>query len=78
MARMKKSFLIVLNVVVAGMVVDAWGQVEAPTFVDVGAASGLLAEGLHHAVAIGDYNGDGWEDLYVGSRSTGNSLYRNN
>ncbi|MDA9993436.1 CRTAC1 family protein [bacterium] len=78
MDRMKKSYLTLLNVAVAAMVGDACGQVEAPTFVDVGAASGLLAEGLHHAVAIGDYNGDGWEDLYVGSRSTGNSLYRNN
>ena len=75
---MKNSCLFVLHVAAIGMIGDTWGQVDAPAFVDVGAASGLLAEGLHHAVAIGDYNGDGWEDLYVGSKFPGNSLYRNN
>ena len=56
------------------MIGDTWSQVAALAFVDVGAASGHLAEGLHHAVGTGDYNGAGWEDLYVGSKFTGNFL----
>ena len=50
----------------------------APTFTDIGAAAGLTAEGQHHAVAIGDYNNDGFEDIYVGSKFAPNALYRNN
>ena len=49
-----------------------------PTFVDMGASAGLTAEGQHHAVAIGDYDNDGWEDIYVGSKFAPNALYRNN
>ena len=51
---------------------------EVPTFVDMGASAGLSAEGQHHAVAIGDYDNDGWEDIYVGSKFAPNALYRNN
>ena len=51
---------------------------EVPTFVDMGASAGLTAEGQHHAVAIGDYDNDGWEDIYVGSKFAPNALYRNN
>ena len=62
----------------AGMVMNSsWGQ-ESPTFVDVGAAAGLDAEGQHHCVAVGDYDGDGDEDIYVGTKFQPNSLYRNN
>ena len=43
----------------------AWSQ-TSPTFVDVGASAGLDAEGQHHCVAVGDYDGDGDEDIYVG------------
>jgi len=56
---------------------SAWGQ-TSPTFVDVGAAAGLDAEGQHHCVAVGDYDGDGDEDIYVGTKFQPNSLYRNN
>ena len=37
----------------------------------------LTAEGQHHAVAIGDYDNDGDEDIYVGSKFAPNALYRN-
>ena len=50
----------------------------APTFTDIGAAAGITSEGQHHAVAIGDYNNDGFEDIYVGSKFAPNALYRNN
>lgn len=60
----------------------AWGSQAlgqgAPTFVNVAVEAGLTAEGQHHAVAIGDYDGDGFEDIYVGSKFAGNLLYRNN
>ena len=36
------------------------------------------AEGQHHCVAVGDYDGDGDEDIYVGTKFQPNSLYRNN
>jgi len=55
----------------------SFGQ-GVPTFVDVGTSAGLLAEGQHHAVAIGDFDNDGWEDIYVGSKFAPNALYRNN
>ena len=55
----------------------AWSQ-TSPTFVDVGASAGLDAEGQHHCVAVGDYDGDGDEDIYVGTKFQPNSLYRNN
>ena len=48
-----------------------------PSFVDIGATAGLNAEGQHHAVAIGDYDNDGDEDIYIGSKFAPNALYRN-
>ena len=50
---------------------------NVPSFVDIGAQAGLTAEGQHHAVAIGDYDNDGDEDIYVGSKFAPNALYRN-
>jgi enediyne biosynthesis protein E4 len=47
------------------------------TFTDVTAAAGLLRTGYHYGVTIGDFNNDGWEDVFI----TGfpkNVLYRNN
>jgi len=50
---------------------------KAPKFVDVTAASGLRAEGYGMAVAAGDYDNDGWTDLYVSNYGPG-QLWRNN
>ncbi len=46
-------------------------------FTDVTAKAGLAGEGFDNGVAIGDYNNDGFKDIFVGGVH-GNHLYRNN
>src|SRR6478672_4509531 len=50
---------------------------EDGTFTDVTEASGLRGEGYGMGVAVGDFNNDGFSDLYVTSVGR-NNLYRNN
>jgi hypothetical protein len=47
------------------------------TFADVTAAAGVRNTGWDLAGAWGDYDGDGWPDLYVANEFGGNALYRN-
>jgi hypothetical protein len=47
------------------------------TFTDVTEESGLAGDGYDMGVAIGDYDNDGWPDIYVAA-VTKNHLYRNN
>ena len=47
------------------------------TFTDVTEKAGLAGEGYDMGVAVGDFNNDGWPDIYVAS-VTKNRLYRNN
>ena len=47
------------------------------TFVDVTEAAGLKSRGWGMGAAVGDYNNDGWADLYL-TRLGPNVLYRNN
>jgi enediyne biosynthesis protein E4 len=47
------------------------------TFSDVTSKSGLMGHGYGMGVAVGDYNNDGYEDLFVAGVH-GNQLYRNN
>jgi len=49
------------------------------TFTDVTAAAGLLEEHPRYGlgVATGDYDNDGWPDIYVANDSTPSYLYRN-
>ncbi len=47
------------------------------TFTDVTAAAGLQGQGYGMGVAVGDFNNDGHEDLFVAGVH-GNTLYRNN
>lgn len=47
------------------------------TFTDVTEKAGLLRSGWASAVCIGDYNNDGWDDLFVTYWGQ-NVLYRNN
>jgi enediyne biosynthesis protein E4 len=46
------------------------------TFSDVTAQAGLTATGWGQGVCVGDYDNDGWEDLYVTAYGK-NSLYHN-
>ena len=47
------------------------------TFTDVTEKAGLAGDGYDMGVAIGDFDNDGWPDIYVAS-VTKNHLYRNN
>jgi hypothetical protein len=47
------------------------------TFTDVSAKSGLRHCGWGFGVAVGDYDNDGWEDVYI-TYLDGGVLYRNN
>lgn len=47
------------------------------SFTDVTHKSGLQGYGYGMGVAVGDYNNDGWPDLYVTNLGS-NALYRNN
>src|SRR5207248_9649213 len=47
------------------------------TFTDVTAQAGLIASGWGQGVCVGDYDNDGWEDLYVTYYGK-NRLYHNN
>ena len=48
------------------------------TFTDVAATAGVQNVGYAKGVIWGDYDGDGWMDLYVSNLSGSNRLYRNN
>lgn len=51
---------------------------ELGGFTNVGPALGLPTAGKERrAIAWGDYNGDGYLDLYIGSNRQGNELFRN-
>jgi len=47
------------------------------TFTDVTATAGLAGAGYGMGVAVGDYDNDGWPDLYA-VNVTGNQLFHNN
>jgi enediyne biosynthesis protein E4 len=47
------------------------------TFTDVTEKAGLLGDGFDMGIAVGDYDNDGWPDIYVAS-VTKNHLYHNN
>lgn len=48
-----------------------------PIFTNVSEDAGVNVMGLHHATAIGDFDGDGLEDIYVGTKFAPNKLFRN-
>jgi hypothetical protein len=53
------------------------GKNPVPRFVDVTAQSGIRATGYGMAVATGDFDNDGWTDLYI-SNFGSNQLWHNN
>ena len=59
-----------------GSAAFSWGQ-DSALFEDISASAGVNFTGVHHSVAIVDYDNDGWEDIYVGSKFQNNLLFRN-
>jgi hypothetical protein len=47
------------------------------TFTEVGAASGIRLEGMIKAAVWGDYDNDGWQDLYVSILGRPKHLFKN-
>ena len=47
------------------------------TFTDIAAKAGIDALGLIKSVHSGDFNNDGWPDIYISCRGQPNYLYRN-
>ncbi len=52
-------------------------QGQENLFEDISEASGINLQGLHHATAIGDYDRDGLQDIYLGTKLSSNRLFRN-
>ncbi|RMD73627.1 MAG: VCBS repeat-containing protein, partial [Bacteroidetes bacterium] len=48
-----------------------------PAFVDLATQAGIAATGQNYGIAIADYDGDGYDDLYVTRRDGPNLLYHN-
>ena len=46
-------------------------------FVSAGAAAGIDAQQRSYGVSAGDFDGDGWDDLYISRHFAPNLLYRN-
>lgn len=52
-------------------------QEEVAPFQNVSEEANVAVDGLHHAVAVADFNGDGWEDIYVATKQAANHLFLN-
>ena len=46
-------------------------------FDNASSSANVNVPGLHHAAAIADFDGDGWEDIYVATKQGPNRLFRN-
>ncbi len=46
-------------------------------FTNASALANVDESGLHHAAAVADFDGDGWEDIYVATKQGINRLFRN-
>ncbi|HAW73902.1 MAG TPA: hypothetical protein DCX00_08815 [Flavobacteriales bacterium] len=68
-------FLGLFSVMLGSFPCAAWSQESL--FQDISQAVGIDLEGLHHATAIGDYDRDGFQDIYVGTKNSANKLFRN-
>jgi hypothetical protein len=48
------------------------------TFTDVTAKAGLARQGWGQGVCVGDYDNDGWDDLFISYYGKSNALFHNN
>ena len=57
--------------------VELYRNTRGGAFAEIGAAAGLAMRGMVKAVICGDYDNDGWQDLYVSVIYGPNHLFRN-
>ncbi len=53
------------------------GGVATPVAVDEAASAGLQRTSIMWGAAVGDVNGDGWPDVFIGKHGNGGNLYVN-
>lgn len=70
---MKKYFL---SITIA-FLLSLPAQTLRAQYQEISQAAGINAAGPFRGLAFGDFDGDGWDDLYVCSRLGENKLYRN-
>jgi len=54
-------------------------KLQHPVFHDISKEAGIVEEGFSHGISIADFNGDGWDDIYISNDYLSNDLlYINN
>lgn len=48
------------------------------SFSDISEIANIQTGTINHGIGLGDYNNDGWEDIYVATKVGDNKLFRNN
>lgn len=69
-----KNYLLSLTLVFLWCLSNQTARAQYP---DISQAAGIDAPGPFRGLAFGDFDGDGWDDLYVCARQGENKLYRN-
>ena len=59
------------------MISQTIGAQETAEFTNASVSANVNELGLHHAAAVADFDGDGWEDIYVATKQGPNHLFRN-
>ncbi|MFZ9054358.1 MAG: FG-GAP-like repeat-containing protein [Flavobacteriales bacterium] len=61
----------------AGLLCLSLASQSQGLFTNASESAGVNADGIHHSVAVGDFDRDGREDIYVGTKFAPNKLFRN-
>ena len=66
-----------IHLVLFGMISQPICAQETAEFTNASVSANVNELGLHHAAAVADFDGDGWEDIYVATKQGPNHLFRN-